>query len=101
MLLPQAGAVGELSCRFELTEGALRVTVTVPTAAATLPERDTFAWTVLSALAGEVDAGSGEGTIYISLLKRRALPLLGGSADGGPPTGLGAQVSGAAQGRLT
>ena len=85
MLLPQAGPEGVLECRFELAGSALRVTVAVPAAGATLPARDTFAWTVLTALAGDVDAGTGNGNVYISLLKRRALSKVAGAGQAADP----------------
>ena len=75
MLLPQTVPGGELTCRFELTRGALAVTVSLPTTKGHLPDRDTFAWTVLTALAGEVDAGVGADlTVWLSLRKRRGGP---------------------------
>jgi serine/threonine-protein kinase RsbW len=72
MLLPQAAGAGELTCAFELEADSLSVTVSLPTTKGALPARDTFAWTVLTALAGEVDAGVGDDlTVWISLRKRR------------------------------
>jgi serine/threonine-protein kinase RsbW len=72
MLLPQANAGEDFTCTFTLEEDALDVTVRVPTVRGTLPERDTFAWTVLSALAGEVDAGvEPDAAVWIRLHKRR------------------------------
>lgn len=72
MLLPQAVGESGLSCTFELEPDVLSVTVGVSTAQGRLPERDTFSWTVLTALAGEVDAGAREDrTVWIALRKRR------------------------------
>ena len=72
MLLQQSVPGAELTCRFELARNALTITVSLPTSKGQLPERDTFAWTVLSALAGEVDAGVGADlTVWLSLRKRR------------------------------
>lgn len=72
MLLPYAIDTAQLRCRFELTPDTLSVTVTLPTTRGQLPERDTFSWTVLSALAGEVDTGSNEDReVWIRLRKRR------------------------------
>jgi serine/threonine-protein kinase RsbW len=66
--LPEA----ELTCRFELADGEIQVAVTVPTRDGRLPARDTFAWTVLTALAGEVDAYSDdERRVTIRLVKRK------------------------------
>jgi serine/threonine-protein kinase RsbW len=72
MLLPYAVEAAQLLCRFELTPDTLSVTVTLPTTRGQLPERDTFSWTVLSALAGEVDTGTNEDReVWIRLRKRR------------------------------
>ncbi|MGZ6793376.1 MAG: hypothetical protein ACXVGH_01930 [Mycobacteriales bacterium] len=73
MLLSQAVAGADLECAFELSADAIAVSVTVPTLDGLPPSRDTFAWTVLTALAGEVDATSDpDKSVTISLLKRRA-----------------------------
>jgi len=72
MLLPHAIETAQLTCLFELTPETLEVTVTIPTTRGQLPERDTFSWTVLSALAGEVDTGlDSERQVWIRLRKRR------------------------------
>ena len=72
MLLPQAIETAALSCLFRLGDDTLEVTVTVPTTRGDLPEKETFAWTVLSALAGEVDCGNDdERQVWIRLRKRR------------------------------
>jgi serine/threonine-protein kinase RsbW len=72
MLLPHAIESAELTCRFHLDPATLEVTVTIPTTRGQLPERDTFSWTVLSALAGEVDTGlDEERRAWIRLRKRR------------------------------
>ena len=73
MLLPHAVEMAQLTCRFELGAERLDVTVTLPTTRGQLPERDTFSWTVLTALAGEVDTGRDDDTrVWIRLRKRRA-----------------------------
>ena len=56
MLLAQAVPGADLECRFELTADAIDVAVSVLTLDGEEPSRDTFAWTVLTALAGEVDS---------------------------------------------
>ena len=72
MLLPHAVETAQLTCRFELTPETLEVTVNLPTTRGQLPERDTFSWTVLSALAGEVDTGMDDDrNVWIRLRKRR------------------------------
>ena len=72
MLLAQAVPGAELECTFELTGDAIAVSVTVPTLEGELPARDTFAWTVLSALAGEVDSSvDADRRVTLTMLKRR------------------------------
>jgi len=56
MLLSQAIPGTDLECDFELDTDAMTITVSVVAAQPRIPARDTFAWTVLSALAGDVDS---------------------------------------------
>ena len=73
MLLPQAVPGADLECRFELTEDAIDVRVGVLTLDGQQPSRDTFAWTVLTALAGEVDSTvDADDRVVLTLRKRRA-----------------------------
>ena len=52
----------------------VEVCVAVSTASGQLPARNTFAWTVLTALADDVEAElSDDGTLSITLHKQRAL----------------------------
>lgn len=77
ILLQQAVPGSVLSCEFRLVGDALRVTVSAPTTDGRAPERDTFAWTVLSALAGEVESTVAEDrTVSISLHKKRGGTIL-------------------------
>jgi serine/threonine-protein kinase RsbW len=79
ILLQQAIPGSVLECVFTLVGDALRVTVSAPTTEGHAPERDTFAWTVLSALAGEVESTvKDDKTVSISLHKTR------GAAPGAP-----------------
>lgn len=72
MLLPQALAGGDLSTTFTLSDTAIEVSVSVPTADGRLPSRETFAWTVLNALAGEVTADADESRrVSITMTKKR------------------------------
>ena len=70
MLLPRGAEGAQLECAFELKPGELDISVSLATVDATLPSRDTFAWTVLTALAGEVDATEADGTITITMKKK-------------------------------
>jgi serine/threonine-protein kinase RsbW len=73
MLLVQAVAGADLTCTFELSGDAVGVHVAVATLDGEVPSRDTFAWTVLTALAGEVDAEVDvEKVVTISMTKHRA-----------------------------
>ena len=72
LLLPRIAADGDLTCVFTIEADTLAVEVSARTTDAEPPRRDSFAWTVLSALAGEVDARTdGDGRVRIMLRKQR------------------------------
>jgi serine/threonine-protein kinase RsbW len=74
MLLPGAPEGAELTCRFEVAPGRIAVTLSTPSPARELPPRDTFAWTVLTALAGDVDAAvTDQGELAIRLVKHKGV----------------------------
>jgi serine/threonine-protein kinase RsbW len=73
VLLPLGKPGARLSARFDLEPGRLQVTVSVPSAATEPPSRNTFAWTVLTALAGEVDASIDDGRVSLTLRKQLAV----------------------------
>lgn len=72
LLLADAAAGAHLSCHYTLLPGELNIRVCTTTQSGRLPRQHTFAWTVLTALAGEVatETGSG-GSVCIVLRKRR------------------------------
>ena len=71
LLLPDAVPGAAMTCQFTLAGPSLAVTVTVPSRTGRVPRRNTFAWTVLTALAGDVDTAVGpDGTVSVTLLKR-------------------------------
>jgi serine/threonine-protein kinase RsbW len=73
ILLAGAAPDVDLECEFELHPDEIRVSVTVPTVDGAQPVRDSFAWTVLAALAGSVDSRvDEEKRVSIDLQKRRA-----------------------------
>ena len=79
MLLQKAVPESSLNCRFDLAGDALAISVSATTLDGRTPARDTFAWTVLTALAGEVDAVAhpdGQ-TVSISMVKRRDTAEMG------------------------
>jgi serine/threonine-protein kinase RsbW len=72
MLLPQAIPGTSLECAFDLGVDEMTITVSVIAAQPRVPARDTFAWTVLSALAGTVDSQiEPDDQVAIVLRKRR------------------------------
>jgi serine/threonine-protein kinase RsbW len=73
LLLPHAERSSTLRAHFLLVAGALTVTTSVhsPDASAATPDRSGFAWSLLSALASEVEV-TGEGDdLTITVTKRR------------------------------
>jgi serine/threonine-protein kinase RsbW len=73
MLLPQALPGADITCEFQLEGDAMTVTVSVLTTDGEEPSRDTFAWTVLTALAGDVSSGTdADKRVTITLCKHRS-----------------------------
>jgi serine/threonine-protein kinase RsbW len=73
VLIPLAETDARLTASFDLEPGRLQVTVSVPSDATEPPSRNTFAWTVLTALAGEVDARVDDGQVTLTLRKQQAV----------------------------
>ena len=72
LLLVSAVPGSALECVFTLSKGTMRVNVSVDSLDGEPPSKDTFAWTVLDALAGEVAAATGPGRrVTIELTKRQ------------------------------
>jgi serine/threonine-protein kinase RsbW len=73
LLLPHAQAGSTMHARFELFSGRLAVTTTVvaPDASIASPDRSGFAWSVLSALASDVQVTGDETSLAITVMKRR------------------------------
>lgn len=71
LLLPDAVAGESMTCLFSLSDRSLAVTVRVPSRTGRVPRRNTFAWTVLTALAGDVETDvAADGVVSVTLLKR-------------------------------
>jgi serine/threonine-protein kinase RsbW len=70
MLLSQAIPGSNLECTFSLGQDEMTVSVSVRCLAPRVPAGDTFAWTVLSALAGSVDAQVGPGDLLTIVLRK-------------------------------
>jgi serine/threonine-protein kinase RsbW len=72
LVLPDVRDGIPLVCRFVLEPDCLQVSVEATTHAGQMPARESFAWTVLTALAGEVEASAmPDGTVTITLRKQR------------------------------
>lgn len=71
LLLPHARLGDRLAATFTLVTGQLDFVASVPADDDVEPDRDGFAWTVLSALAEDVVVSSNDGTLAIELRKRR------------------------------
>ena len=70
MVLPEADPGSDLICRFFLSPGELTISVGVDAATAPAPDRDSFAWQVLTTLATSATAESVEGRFVVSLTMR-------------------------------
>ncbi|HUR15573.1 MAG TPA: ATP-binding protein [Mycobacteriales bacterium] len=71
LLLPHAVEGASLECAFDLSPDALAVTVSVPTSEPVPIAEDSFAWTVLTALVGDVTSSQTDDGVMLSLVKRR------------------------------
>ena len=71
LLLPHATAASTLDARFEVGVGELRVHTSVATSGVTEPDRTGFAWTVLDALASDVEVDAAADRLTLSVSKRR------------------------------
>ncbi|MDQ2813569.1 MAG: anti-sigma factor [Actinomycetota bacterium] len=82
MLLGQAIPGTNLECDFDLGEALMTITVSVTAAEPRIPAKDTFAWTVLSALAGTVDSRLGPDDQVAIVLRKRRETLRSGLRSG-------------------
>jgi serine/threonine-protein kinase RsbW len=70
MLLSQAVPGTSLECGFTLGRDMMTIAVSVPCLTPQQPASDTFAWTVLTALAGSVEAYVGPGDLLTIVLRK-------------------------------
>lgn len=70
MLLSQAVPGASLECGFTLGEDMMTIAVSVPCLDPQQPASDTFAWTVLTALAGSVDSRVGPDDLLTIVLRK-------------------------------
>jgi serine/threonine-protein kinase RsbW len=76
MLLSQAIPGSSLDCSFALSPDDMTITVSVPCLNPRPPSGETFAWTVLTALAGTVEAQVGPGD-RLAIVMRKSRPSSG------------------------
>ncbi len=74
MLLSQAIPGSSLECHFALDREAMTMAVSVPCLTPQAPASDTFAWTVLTALAGSVNAYVGDGDRLTIVMRKSRAP---------------------------
>jgi len=70
MLLAQAEAGATLECDFTLSPDTMTIAVSAPSTLGRPPAKDTFAWTMLSALAGSIDSHVGPGDMVTIVLRK-------------------------------
>ena len=70
MLLSQAQPGGSLECAFALDRDMKTISVSAQCLAPEPPASDTFAWTVLSALAGSVEAHAGPADLLTIVMRK-------------------------------
>jgi serine/threonine-protein kinase RsbW len=74
LLLPHATAGADLECVFDLSDDGLTVSVSVATDKPAPIAHDSFAWTVLNALVGDVTSDVTSDRVTVSLAKHRVAP---------------------------
>ena len=74
LLLPYASLGADLECAFDLDTDGLTVSVSVPTDRPAPIAHDSFAWTVLNALVGDVTSDVTSDRVTVTLAKHRAVP---------------------------
>jgi serine/threonine-protein kinase RsbW len=77
MVLPEATAGSDLTCRFFMRPGELTVSVGVGVDHVVTPDYDSFAWQVLTTLATSASADSAETTFTITLTMEPGHPETG------------------------
>jgi serine/threonine-protein kinase RsbW len=74
MVLPEARPGSDLTCRFYLQPGELTVEIGVEIDRDVTPDRDSFAWQVLTTLATSASAETRDGAFSISVTMESGLP---------------------------
>lgn len=77
MVLPEAVAGSDLTCRFYMAPGELTVSVAVGVADPVTPDYDSFAWQVLTTLASHAAAENHSDAFLITLTMESGHPEIG------------------------
>ncbi len=72
LLLPHAEPDSSLTARFTLRQGSFQFLASVAAEAGAQPDREGFAWSVLRALADDIEVSTSDHALSIGLTKRRA-----------------------------
>ena len=83
LVLPEATPGGSLEAEFRQTPGTLTVSVRVETAERSEPDYESFAWQVLSTLAAQASASSGDDHFEITFTTDSSLALSNGFPGAG------------------
>jgi serine/threonine-protein kinase RsbW len=78
LVLPEAAAGGDLQAEFRLSPGTLAVSVSVPNRGPTAPDRESFAWQVLSTLATSTQATTGDDRYEVTFVTESSIPPVEG-----------------------
>jgi serine/threonine-protein kinase RsbW len=70
LVLPVADQGSDLTCRFFVSPRELRIAVTVPSDSPHEPDREGFAWQMLSALTTGTDAVVDDGRVTVTMTMR-------------------------------
>jgi serine/threonine-protein kinase RsbW len=73
LVLPMADPGSDLLCQFFMRPGELTIAVSVPCAAPTPPDEDTFAWQVLTTLSAKASVTTDHQRFTIALTMQSAL----------------------------
>jgi len=74
LVLPEATSGGDLQAEFRLRPGTLSVSVSVPSNGSTTPDRESFAWQVLSTLATSTQATAEDDRYQVTFVTESSLP---------------------------
>jgi serine/threonine-protein kinase RsbW len=78
LVLPEAAAGGDLQAEFRLRPGTLAVSVSVPSRGPRAPDRESFAWQVLSTLATSTQATTGDDRYEVTFVTESSIPPVEG-----------------------